>query len=88
MGPLWNDLYCSSRKCRLIDGEQRFYRFGDHLLVPPPNKLIFRPVHLPGFCHNDRFSVATIIVFNYPGNKYDPKSDYNLPTPSRCITTM
>ncbi len=47
---------------------------GDHLLV---NKFIFAPGKSLPFLPQREIRRGDIIVFKYPGNKYDPASDYN-----------
>jgi len=47
---------------------------GDHLLV---NKFIFAPGKSLPFLPQREIRRGDIIVFKYPGNKYDPTSDYN-----------
>lgn len=47
---------------------------GDHLLV---NKFIFAPGKSLPFLPQREIRRGDIIVFKYPGNKYDPKSDYD-----------
>jgi signal peptidase I len=49
---------------------------GDHLLV---NKFIFAPGKSLPFLPQREIQRADIIVFKYPGNKYDPRSDYERP---------
>ena len=46
---------------------------GDHLLV---NKFIFAPGRSLPFLPQREIRRGDIIVFKYPGNKYDPRSDY------------
>ncbi len=46
---------------------------GDHLLV---NKFIFAPGASLPFLPQREIRRGDIIVFKYPGNKYEPKSDY------------
>ena len=46
---------------------------GDHLLV---NKFIFAPGESLPFLPQRDIRRGDIIVFKYPGNKYDPRSDY------------
>ncbi len=47
---------------------------GDHLLV---NKFIFAPGKSLPFLPQREIRRGDIIVFKYPGNKYDPASDFN-----------
>ncbi|HXD32646.1 MAG TPA: signal peptidase I [Pyrinomonadaceae bacterium] len=47
---------------------------GDHLLV---NKFIFAPGKSLPFLPQRDIRRGDIIVFKYPGNKYDPRSDYD-----------
>src|SRR5262252_2601248 len=49
---------------------------GDHLLV---NKFIFAPGPSLPFLPQREIRRGDIIVFKYPGNKYDPKRDYERP---------
>jgi len=56
---------------------------GDHLLV---NKFIFAPGASASFLPQRQIQRGDIIVFKYPGNKYDPKSDYNLPNNKPIVT--
>jgi len=56
---------------------------GDHLLV---NKFIFAPGSSAWFLPQRQIQRGDIIVFKYPGNKYDPKSDYNLPNNKPIVT--
>src|SRR5436190_16866170 len=52
---------------------QNTITIGDHLLV---NKFIFAPGKSAPFLPQREIKRGDIIVFKYPGNKYDPKSDY------------
>ena len=56
---------------------------GDHLLV---NKFIFAPGPSAGFLPQRSIQRGDIIVFKYPGNKYDPKSDYARPDNKPIVT--
>ena len=57
---------------------------GDHLLV---NKFIFAPGQTLPFLPQREIRRGDIIVFKYPGNKYDPRSDYARDPPSPPYTT-
>ena len=52
---------------------QNTITIGDHLLV---NKFIFAPGDSAPFLPQREIRRGDIIVFKYPGNIYDPKSDY------------
>src|SRR6266850_4096564 len=52
---------------------QNTITIGDHLLV---NKFIFAPGKSLPFLPQREIRRGDIIVFKYPGNKYDPRSDY------------
>jgi signal peptidase I len=52
---------------------QNTITIGDHLLV---NKFIFAPGESLPFLPQREIRRGDIIVFKYPGNRYDPKSDY------------
>lgn len=56
---------------------------GDHLLV---NKFIFAPGKSLPFLPQRTIRRGDIIVFKYPGNKYNPESDFNRPD-NKPITT-
>lgn len=56
---------------------------GDHLLV---NKFIFAPGPSAPFLPQRQIQRGDIIVFKYPGNKYNPKSDYDLPNNKPIVT--
>ena len=56
---------------------------GDHLLV---NKFIFAPGRSAPFLPQRQIQRGDIIVFKYPGNKYDPKSDYLRPDNKPIVT--
>ncbi|MCM3870296.1 MAG: signal peptidase I [Pyrinomonadaceae bacterium] len=62
---------------------QNTITIGDHLLV---NKFIFAPGESMPFLPQREIKRGDIIVFKYPGNKYDPKSDYDRPD-NKPITT-
>ncbi len=53
---------------------QNTITIGDHLLV---NKFIFAPGESLPFLPQREIRRGDIIVFKYPGNRYDPKSDYD-----------
>ncbi len=57
---------------------------GDHLLV---NKFIFAPGKTLPFLPQREIERGDIIVFKYPGNKYNPGSDYARDPPSPPYTT-
>jgi len=57
---------------------------GDHLLV---NKFIFAPGKTLPFLPQREIKRGDIIVLKYPGNKYDPNSDYTRDPPSPPYTT-
>ena len=56
---------------------------GDHLLV---NKFIFAPGASAPFLPQREIKQGDIIVFKYPGNKYDPKRDYERPDNKPIVT--
>src|SRR6266480_2959027 len=56
---------------------------GDHLLV---NKFIFAPGKSLPFLSQREIRRGDIIVFKYPGNKYNPETDFNRPD-NKPITT-
>jgi signal peptidase I len=56
---------------------------GDHLLV---NKFIFAPGKSLPFLPQREIRRGDIIVFKYPGNKYNPETDFNRPD-NKPITT-
>lgn len=62
---------------------QNTIKIGDHLLV---NKFIFAPGESLPFLPQREIRRGDIIVFKYPGNKYDPASDYERPD-NQPITT-
>ncbi|CAN5815443.1 hypothetical protein BH18ACI4_BH18ACI4_03650 [soil metagenome] len=62
---------------------QNTITIGDHLLV---NKFIFAPGDTMPFLPQREIRRGDIIVFKYPGNIYDPRSDYDRPD-NKPITT-
>lgn len=56
---------------------------GDHLLV---NKFIFAPGPSAPFLPQRQIQRGDIIVFKYPGNKYEPNSDYERPDNKPIVT--
>lgn len=62
---------------------QNTIMIGDHLLV---NKFIFAPGSSLPFLPQRDIRRGDIIVFKYPGNRYDPASDFNRPD-NKPITT-
>ena len=56
---------------------------GDHLLV---NKFIFAPGKSLPLLPQREIRRGDIIVFKYPGNKYDPRSDYDRPDNKPILT--
>jgi signal peptidase I len=62
---------------------QNTITIGDHLLV---NKFIFAPGETLSILPQREIRRGDIIVFKYPGNKYDPEGDYNRPD-NKPITT-
>jgi signal peptidase I len=56
---------------------------GDHLLV---NKFIFAPGKSLPFLPQREIQRGDIIVFKYPGNKYNPASDYEHPDNKPIVT--
>lgn len=62
---------------------QNTITIGDHLLV---NKFIFAPGETLFFLPQREIRRGDIIVFKYPGNRYDPRSDYERPD-NKPITT-
>ena len=62
---------------------QNTITIGDHLLV---NKFIFAPGESLPFLPQREIKRGDIIVFKYPGNKYNPASDYERPD-NKPITT-
>lgn len=62
---------------------QNTIKIGDHLLV---NKFIFAPGDTLPFLPQREIKRGDIIVFKYPGNKYDPASDYERPDNQPIIT--
>jgi signal peptidase I len=62
---------------------QNTITIGDHLLV---NKFIFAPGESMPVLPQREISRGDIIVFKYPGNRYDPKSDYERPDNKPIVT--
>ena len=62
---------------------QNTIMIGDHLLV---NKFIFAPGTSMPFLPQREIRRGDIIVFKYPGNRYDPRSDFDRPD-NKPITT-
>lgn len=62
---------------------QNTITIGDHLLV---NKFIFAPGESLLFLPQREIRRGDIIVFKYPGNRYDPRSDYERPDNKPIIT--
>ncbi len=62
---------------------QNTIMIGDHLLV---NKFIFAPGKSMPFLPQREIRRGDIIVFKYPGNRYDPRSDFDRPD-NKPITT-
>lgn len=62
---------------------QNTITIGDHLLV---NKFIFAPGPPLPFLPQREIRRGDIIVFKYPGNRYDPKSDYERPDNKPIVT--
>ena len=62
---------------------QNTITIGDHLLV---NKFIFAPGETIPFLPQREIRRGDIIVFKYPGNKYDPESDYARPDNKPIVT--
>jgi signal peptidase I len=62
---------------------QNTITIGDHLLV---NKFIFAPGKSLPFLPQREIRRGDIIVFKYPGNKYDPKRDYERPDNKPIVT--
>ena len=62
---------------------QNTITIGDHLLV---NKFIFAPGPPLPFLPQREIRRGDIIVFKYPGNIYDPKSDYERPDNKPIVT--
>src|ERR1700741_443654 len=56
---------------------------GDHLLV---NKFIFAPGLSSWFLPQRQIQRGDIIVFKYPGNKYNPKMDLDTPNNKPIVT--
>ena len=62
---------------------QNTITIGDHLLV---NKFIFAPGKSLPFLPQREIKRGDIIVFKYPGNKYDPRRDYERPDNKPIVT--
>lgn len=62
---------------------QNTITIGDHLLV---NKFIFAPGKSLPFLPQREIRRGDIIVFKYPGNKYDPRRDYERPDNKPIVT--
>jgi signal peptidase I len=62
---------------------QNTITIGDHLLV---NKFIFAPGASLPFLPQREIRRGDIIVFKYPGNKYDPRRDYERPDNRPILT--
>jgi len=62
---------------------QNTITIGDHLLV---NKFIFAPGKSLPFLPQREIHRGDIIVFKYPGNRYDPKRDYERPDNRPILT--
>lgn len=62
---------------------QNTITIGDHLLV---NKFIFAPGKSLPFLPQREIKRGDIIVFKYPGNKYEPKRDYERPDNKPIVT--
>src|SRR6266852_9672781 len=62
---------------------QNTITIGDHLLV---NKFIFAPGESLPFLPQREIRRGDIIVFKYPGNRYDPKRDYERPDNRPILT--
>jgi signal peptidase I len=62
---------------------QNTITIGDHLLV---NKFIFAPGESLPFLPQREIRRGDIIVFKYPGNRYDPKRDYERPDNKPILT--
>src|ERR1700704_1160986 len=62
---------------------QNTITIGDHLLV---NKFIFAPGKSLPFLPQREIRRGDIIVFKYPGNRYDPKRDYERPDNKPILT--
>jgi signal peptidase I len=62
---------------------QNTITIGDHLLV---NKFIFAPGQSLPFLPQREIHRGDIIVFKYPGNRYDPKRDYERPDNRPILT--
>ena len=62
---------------------QNTITIGDHLLV---NKFIFAPGETLPFLPQREIKRGDIIVFKYPGNIYNPDSDYERPDNKPIVT--
>src|SRR3989449_3541968 len=62
---------------------QNTITIGDHLLV---NKFIFAPGPSLPFLPQREIQRGDIIVFKYPGNKYEPRRDYERPDNKPIVT--
>jgi signal peptidase I len=62
---------------------QNTITIGDHLLV---NKFIFAPGSSLPFLPQREIRRGDIIVFKYPGNKYEPRRDYERPDNKPIVT--
>src|SRR6266567_8717335 len=62
---------------------QNTITIGDHLLV---NKFIFAPGKSLPFLPQREIRRGDIIVFKYPGNRYEPKRDYERPDNRPILT--
>src|SRR5215471_13643645 len=62
---------------------QNTITIGDHLLV---NKFIFAPGPRLPFLPQREIRRGDNIVFKYPGNRYDPKRDYERPDNKPIVT--
>ncbi len=62
---------------------QNTITIGDHLLV---NKFIFAPGESLPFLPQREIRRGDIIVFKYPGNKYEPNRDYERPDNKPIVT--
>ncbi|MGH9907621.1 MAG: signal peptidase I [Pyrinomonadaceae bacterium] len=62
---------------------QNTITIGDHLLV---NKLIFAPGETVPFLPQREIRRGDIIVFKYPGNRYNPSSDFDRPDNRPIVT--
>lgn len=62
---------------------QNTITIGDHLLV---NKFIFAPGESLPFLPQREIKRGDIIVFKYPGNRYEPRRDYERPDNKPIVT--